>query len=311
MAESAAEIRRWVVSEGGGRLDQHLAASLASLSRSQARRLIEEGAVLVNGRPGKPALLVQAGDEVEVRLPAAVSADIAPEPVELQVVYESADVVVVDKPAGVLVHPTSHDRSGTLVNGLLWRYPEVQQVGPPERRGVVHRLDRDTSGLVVFGRTMAGLRGMQEQFRRHEVWKTYLALLVGAPSPDAGVINAPVGRHPKHRGRQAVLRRGGKPARTQYETLERLGEYSLVRAHPLTGRTHQIRVHFAALRHPIAGDPLYGRGHHDLGLQRQFLHASGLRFRDPGTGELVSLESPLPKELQYVLDELRQRAGGG
>lgn len=311
MPEAKARVEQWVVAEGGDRLDQHLAAELDELSRTQARRLIEAGEVLVNERSPKPSLVLQPGDRVEVRLPPAPALDIRPEPMDLEVVYESADVVVVDKPAGVLVHPTSHDRSGTLVNGLMWRYPEIQEVGPPERRGVVHRLDRDTSGLVVFGRTSAGLRGMQDQFRRHEVWKTYLALVVGAPSPEAGVIDAPVGRHPQHRARQAVVRQGGRPARTQYETLDRLSGYTLVHAHPLTGRTHQIRVHFAALNHPVAGDPVYGRGKRDLGLERQFLHAHALRFADPGTGQPVSLESPLAADLQQILDGLRKRSAGG
>lgn len=305
VSEVTGRVQHWTVAKGGERLDQHLAASVEGLSRSQARKLIEAGDVLVNGQPPKPSLVLREGDRVEVRLPPPSSLDIIPEPMDLKVLYESADVVVVDKPAGVLVHPTSHDRRGTLVNGLMWHYPEVKQVGPPERPGVVHRLDRDTSGLVIFGRTIKGLKGMQDQFRQHEVWKTYVALVVGSVSPDAGVIDAPVGRHPHHRARQAVVRQGGRPARTQYETLEKLPGYSLLHAHPLTGRTHQIRVHFAALNHPVAGDPIYGRGQLDLGLRRQFLHAHALRFRDPGTGETVCLESSLPADLQQVLDQLR------
>ncbi|MGI6207440.1 MAG: RluA family pseudouridine synthase [Anaerolineae bacterium] len=311
MVDAPGQTRQWVVAEGGERLDQHLAASVEALSRTQARKLIEAGEVLVNGRTAKPSLLLQPGDRIEVTLPPVPDLAVRPEPLELVVVYESADVVVVDKPAGVLVHPTSHDRSGTLVNAMLWRYPEIQGVGPSERSGVVHRLDRDTSGLVAFGRTHTGLRGMQEQFRRHEVWKTYLALVAGAPSPEAGIIDAPVGRHPQHRARQAVVRQGGRPARTQYETLERLSGYTLIHAHPLTGRTHQIRVHFAAVGHPVAGDPVYGRGRRDLGLERQFLHAHALRFTDPGTGETVSVESPLPEDLEQVLNQLRGHLAGG
>lgn len=298
-----------VVPSDGGRLDQYLAAHLEGVSRTGVRRLIGEGRVLVNGRAPKVSLLLKAGDEVTVDLPPVVDTDVRPEAMPLAVVYESDAVVVVDKPAGVLTHPTSHDRTGTLVNAILYHYPEVESVGPPDRRGVVHRLDRDTSGLVIFGRTAAGLAAMQEQFRRHDVWKTYLALVVGKLVPDTGVITAALGRHPKYRSRQAVLRQGGRPARTQYTTLESLAEYSLVQAHPLTGRTHQIRVHLAALGHPVAGDPVYGRGPKDFGLRRQFLHAHALRFRDPESGETVELMSDLPADLQTVLEQLRSWTG--
>lgn len=299
------------VSEEGARLDQYLAQSVEGLSRSQAQRLIGEQAVLVNGRPAKASLAVRRGDAVEVRLPPPQPGDVLPEPLALVVVYESADVVVLDKPAGILVHPTSYERGGTLVNGVLWRYPEAAGVGPVGRQGVVHRLDKGTSGLVAFGRTTRGLRGLQEQFRKHEVWKTYSALVVGRLQPERGVIDAPVGRHPRERGRMAVVRLGGRPARTQYEVAKVYGPYSLVEAHPLTGRTHQLRVHFAALSHPVAGDPVYGRGVADLGLTRQFLHARALRFLDPGTEEVVEVESPLPEDLRLVLDRLEEAAGMG
>ncbi len=298
------------VAEGGARLDQYLAAHLDAVSRSQARRLIEDGRVTVGGRLAKPSTVLREGDRVSVELLPRADNDIVPEKMDIPVVYEGEAVVVVDKPAGVLTHPTSHDRRGTLVNALLYRYPELESVGPPERRGVVHRLDRDTSGLVVFGRTAEGLRDMQEQFRRHEVWKTYLALAVGSLSPEAGVITAAVGRHPKYRARQAVVRQGGRPARTQYSTVETFREYSLVHAHPLTGRTHQIRVHLAAVGHPVAGDPVYGRGARDLGLRRQFLHARALRFRDPASREMVELESSLPDDLLDVLERLRREHEG-
>ncbi|MGQ9552534.1 MAG: RluA family pseudouridine synthase [Anaerolineae bacterium] len=299
-------VRTWVATEGGQRLDQHVAAVVTGLSRSQAQRLIQAGDVIVNGCVSKPAALVRPGDTILVRLPAATDSDVAAEPLQLIVCYESEHMVVLDKPAGILVHPTSAVRSGTLVSGMLWRYPEIAEVGTPGRRGVVHRLDKGTSGLVVFGRTIFGLRSLQEQFRKHLVWKTYLALVVGQVEPERGVVDAPVGRHPRERSRMAVVRQGGRPARTQYETVQVFKGYSLVQAHPLTGRTHQIRVHFAALGHPIAGDPIYGRGAADLGLARQFLHAQGLRLTDPGTGQMVELESPLPDELRRVLDHLAQ-----
>ncbi|MHB0877793.1 MAG: RluA family pseudouridine synthase [Anaerolineae bacterium] len=310
----------WTVEGDGERLDQHVAAAVSDLSRSEAQKLIRAGEVVVNGKPAKPSQLLRSGDEVRVNVPARDSGAVTPEDIDVTIVYESADVVVVDKPAGVLVHPATGQPAGTLVNAMLFRYPEMLAVGPIGRQGVVHRLDKDTSGLVIFGRTIRGLRFVQEQFRRHEVSKTYLALVVGTMEPEKGVIDAPVGRHPRDRKRQAVVLQGGRPARTQYETVATFRGYSLVRAHPLTGRTHQIRVHFAALSHPVAGDQLYGRGTADkdagsgrskdtasgrpLGLQRQFLHAHLLRFRDPGREEPVELESPLPADLRAVLTAL-------
>lgn len=302
------EVLAWTVQSDGERLDHQVAASVPDLSRSRAQKLILAGDVLVNGRTAKASQLLRVGDEVRVRLPIREPGDVVPEEIDVTVVYESADVVVVDKPAGMLVHPATGYTTGTLVNAMLFRYPEMLGVGPLGRQGVVHRLDKDTSGLVIFGRTMRGLRFVQEQFARHEVWKTYLALVVGTVQPERGVIDAPVGRHPRDRKRQAVVRQGGRPARTQYETVATYRGYSLVKAHPLTGRTHQIRVHFAALSHPVAGDPLYGRGARDLGLQRQFLHAQMLRFRDPGVEDAVEIESPLPAELQAALNVLE---GGG
>jgi 23S rRNA pseudouridine1911/1915/1917 synthase len=294
----------WIVESDAQRLDQHVTAHVPELSRSQAQKLIVAGEVLLNGQPAKASQVLRAGDEVRVTLPAREDATLVAEDIPVTVVYESADIVVVDKPAGILVHPGTGQPRGTLVNAMLYRYPEMAAVGPMGRQGVVHRLDKDTSGLVIFGRTLEGLRSVQAQFRHHEVRKTYLALVVGAVEPPKGLIDAPVGRHPRERRRQAVVRQGGRPARTQYETVAAYRGYTLVRAHPLTGRTHQIRVHFAALSHPVAGDPIYGRGTTDLGLQRQFLHAQRVSFRDPGREDPVELESPLPTDLQAVLSRL-------
>jgi len=296
----------WRVEAGGQRLDQYVSRRVESLSRSQVQRSIQAGEISLNGRAAKPSSIVRPGDLVCLRMPPPAQTDVLPEEIALSVVYASVDVVVLDKPAGVLVHPTDAQRGGTLVNGMLLRYPEIATVGPSGRQGVVHRLDRGTSGLVAFGRTLRGLRRLQEQFREHEVWKTYLALVVGKLEPPKGIVDAPVGRHPRDRGRMAVVRHGGRPARTQYETLSIFPRYSLMAAHPLTGRTHQIRVHFAALGHAVAGDPLYGRGTADMGLQRQFLHAHGLRFVDPSCEAVVELESPLAPDLGDVLARLEQ-----
>ena len=209
----------WVVGKDGERLDQHVAAKVADLSRSRAQRLIQAGSVLLNGQPAKPSQLLRTGDAIAFTMPPHSDGGVLPEPMALVIVYESADVVVVDKPAGVVVHPAAGQSGGTLVNGMLDRYPEMAEVGPPGRQGVAHRLDRGTSGLVLFGRTPRGLRVLQEQFRAHEIWKTYLALVVGLLRPDKATIDAPIGRHPRERSRMAVVRGGGRPARTQYETI--------------------------------------------------------------------------------------------
>ena len=308
MTSGGGEARRWCAEHSADRLDQYV-ATVTGVSRSQVQRLIRAGAVLVNGEVARPSAAVRAGDEIEARLPTAADDVIRPEPVPLRVVYESADVIVVDKPAGILVHPAGNVRSGTLVNAILYHYPEVATVGPVGRQGVVHRLDKDTSGLLIFARSSNGLRLMQEQFRKHEVAKTYLALLVGELNPAAGVIDAPVGRHPFERQRMAVVRQGGRSARTQYRVLEVFPGYCYVQAHPLTGRTHQLRVHFAAVGHPVAGDPVYGDGRGELGLKRQFLHAHALQFRDPG-GAMVAVQSPLPEDLSEVLSSLRSSSAG-
>jgi len=302
---------RLVVKAGCERLDRYVVSQIKDLSRSQVQNLIKSGAVLRNGRLAKPAALVRQGDVVEIDLPPDDLSKAPPQDIKLRVVYESDQVAVVDKPAGMLVHPAGKQMEGTLVNALLWRYPEIASVGPPGRQGIVHRLDKNTSGLIIVARTVGALRRLQAQFRRHEVWKTYQALVVGRLQTVEGVIDAPVGRHPRARSRMAVVRAGGRPARTQYKVLRDYGGYSYVQVHPLTGRTHQIRVHFAAIGHPVAGDPVYGRGSRDFALDRQFLHACALRFVDPAGDVAVEVKSPTPAELREVLDALEEGASLG
>jgi len=256
---------------------------------------------------------------VVVRIPAAPSEEVLPESIPLDIVYEDDDLLVVNKPAGMVVHPGHGHARGTLVNALLDRYPDLA-VGDSERPGIAHRLDRDTSGLIVVAKTDEALEHLRQQFKSRWVQKTYLALIHGQPPAPEGIIEAPVGRDPRQRQRMAVIP-GGRPARTRYQVLEDLGDYSLLAVFPETGRTHQIRVHLAWLGVPVVSDSVYGRkrgGHRAgrrLGLERQFLHAWRLSFERPGRKGRLTLEAPLPPDLQQVLTSLCshgvETAGGG
>jgi 23S rRNA pseudouridine1911/1915/1917 synthase len=299
------------VQEGKVRLDKFLAEKLPDLSRSAAQRLIDSGQVTVNGDPVKASYKVSAGDEVVAFLPADEPPGLVPEAVPLEVVYEDQALLVVDKAAGMVVHPAPGHPAGTLVNALLAHCPELATSGG-ERPGIVHRLDRDTSGLILVAKNDKVRRALQRQFKERQVQKAYTALLDGHLQPAWGRIEAPVGRDPQHRQRMTVLS-GGREAVTEYHVLEQFahqvgpaaGDYSLVEAEPLTGRTHQLRVHFASIGHPVVGDEVYGRRRQRLPVPRQFLHARRLGFKHPLTGERLSLEAPLPEELDTLLDLLR------
>ncbi len=261
----------------------------------------------MGGEPVKPSLRLAGGETIAVQLPPAeepLSAP-APELIPLNVVYEDRDVLVIDKPAGLAVHPAVGHETGTLVNALLARYPYLEGSDPEGRPGIVHRLDKDTSGLLVVGKSQRAVEGLKAQFKAQTVRKSYLALVVGHLPVAQGLIDAPVGRHPRWRQRFTV-RSDGRPARTRFTVLETWPGYSLVEARPETGRTHQIRVHFAYIGHPVAGDPVYGPRKDRLGVGRQYLHASSLGFRHPVTGQPLEFTSPLPNDLQRALDRLRE-----
>ncbi len=309
MAEQRLEIQ---VSGEKDRLDRFLAAQVPELSRSAAQRLIEAGQVTVNGEPVKASYKTRPGDRVVVLLPGDEPLKLVAEAIPLQIVYEDTDLLVVDKPAGMVVHPAPGHSSGTLVNALLARYPELAVAGG-DRPGIVHRLDRDTSGLIVVARNDRTRRALQRQFKERQVHKAYLALLEGHLQPAWGRIEAPIGRDPHHRQRMTVLP-GGREALTEYHVLEQFahsvgpaaGDYSLVEAEPLTGRTHQIRVHFASIGHPVVGDAVYGRRRSRLAVPRQFLHARRLAFKHPRTGQRLEFEAPLPADLAAILALLRE-----
>lgn len=309
MAEQRLEIQ---VSGEKDRLDRFLAAQVPELSRSAAQRLIEAGQVTVNGEPVKASYKTRPGDRVVVLLPGHEPPELVAEAIPLRIVYEDPDLLVVDKQAGMVVHPAPGHSSGTLVNALLARYPELAAAGG-ERPGIVHRLDRDTSGLIVVARNDRTRRALQRQFKERQVHKAYLALLEGHLQPAWGRIEAPIGRDPHHRQRMTVLP-GGREALTEYHVLEQFahsvgpaaGDYSLVEAEPLTGRTHQIRVHFASIGHPVVGDAVYGRRRCRLAVPRQFLHARRLAFKHPRTGQRLEFEAPLPDDLAPILALLRE-----
>jgi 23S rRNA pseudouridine1911/1915/1917 synthase len=297
--------RALTVAEGAAaeRLDVYLAARLGA-SRSHVARLLKIGAVRVNGVPSRPSYLVQPGDQLTVEAGEPAAAAAAPRPVpDLPVVYEDADVTVIDKPAGLAAHPGAGIPAS---EPTVADFARTRTTDPdPERPGIVHRLDRDTSGLMIIARTPEAKAYLQQQFREHHVHKTYTLLATGRVEPAEAVIRLPLDRDPAHPLRRAVVP-GGRAAVTRYRTLAAYPGYTLIEARPETGRTHQLRIHFAALGHPIAGDRLYGSTPSSLGLKRQFLHATALEFTAPSSHTLT-LTSPLPSDLKTVVNHLEER----
>jgi 23S rRNA pseudouridine1911/1915/1917 synthase len=310
--EQVIELR---ISESGQRLDRYVAQMVLDLSRSRAQKLIEEELITVNGEITKPSYRVEVGDLVVVSIPPPEPTEVRAEAIPLDIVYEGEDLIVVNKSAGMVVHPAYGHRTGTLVNAVLAHCPDLAGAEGDLRAGIVHRLDKDTSGLIIVAKNDAARRHLQRQFKRRQVKKVYVALVEGCLEPVRGVIEAPIGRDKKRRKRMAVVK-GGREARTEYQVVEYFGSevgkvsraYTLVEAEPKTGRTHQVRVHFASIGHPLAGDPVYGfRKQHLGGLHRQFLHARTLGFRLPGSNQYIELTAELPDDLRMVLEELRRQ----
>ncbi len=288
----------------GERLDTFVARRCPELSRSHARRLIDDGLVSVHGRHGKASERVTAGLNVRVTIPPPETIDLAPEAIPLTIIYQDGDIIVLDKPAGLTVHPAPGHPSGTLVNALLAACPDLRGIAGTLRPGIVHRLDKDTSGLMVVAKNDRAQRALQQQLKDRHVHKTYVTLVHGVPRPREGVIEAPIGRHPKNRKKMAVVA-GGREAITKYRVREEFpgGGCSLLEVEPVTGRTHQIRVHMSALGHAIAGDATYGRRSDLIG--RQALHASKLAFAMPVGGRQIEFESPLPPDIREAVERLR------
>jgi 23S rRNA pseudouridine1911/1915/1917 synthase len=285
----------------GQRLDRHLADYLPSLSRSQVERLIAEDKVTVDSVLVKAGYRLRGGETIVVSMPPEPAARPTPEPLPLRVVYEDEALLAVDKASGMVVHPGAGHRTGTLVNALLAHRPELAAL---DRAGIVHRLDRYTSGLLLVAKTEQARRALQREFRRRQVRKVYLALVVGRLTPQEGRIEAPLGRDPRYRQRMAVVT-GGRPASTVYRVREHYARFTFLEVQPETGRTHQIRIHLSAIGHPVVGDRVYGRHADTLELKRYFLHAWRLGFAHPTSMEWVELEAELPVELEQLLIELR------
>jgi len=286
----------------GTRLDRFLAELPEIGSRAVAERLVRDGAVLVDGRARAKSHRLEGGEELEFEPPAARPSELEPEEMDLVVPYEDEHLLVVDKPAGLVVHPAAGHHTGTLVHGLL-AY-DVEGGDEAERPGIVHRLDRDTSGLLVVARSPEAHRRLEEMVRRRELTREYVALVVGRPRSWRGTIDAPIGRDRHDPLRHSLDTDSPRAAVTHFEVAELLGDHALLRVTLETGRTHQIRVHLAAIDLPVAGDPTYGRAG-ALGLERQFLHAARLAFEHPFTGEAVDVSSPLPPDLEESLATLR------
>jgi len=309
--------KKLYVIESGARLDRYISDHLTEFSRAAAQRLIEEGFVLVDGAARKGSYKVRVGETISVHVPPPQPAIPRAEKIPLDILFENDDLIVINKPAGMVVHPAAGHREGTLVNAILAHCPNLS-VGGVERPGIVHRLDSETSGIIVVAKNDVAMRDLQSQFKSRGVHKTYLALVDGIVKPARGKIDAPIGRDPKHRQKMAVVTQGKTRASvTVYRAIANLHaernreaaeskstRYTLVQAEPQTGRTHQIRVHLAFLGFPVVADAIYGRRKNALGLTRQFLHAWKIEFTLPRDGQKMSFVARLPADLQDALSDL-------
>jgi 23S rRNA pseudouridine1911/1915/1917 synthase len=303
--------------ETGERLDAFLAARVDGWSRARLQRLIEDGDVLVNGGEVKSSYKLRADDQIEVELTAAPATEFLPDDIPITVVHEDDDLIVVNKPAGMVVHPAAGVSGGTLANALAFHFQQLSSAGGTARPGIVHRLDKGTSGLLVVAKTEIAHENLADQFRAREVFKSYLALVHGQVDHRRGEIDQPIARDPRNRTRMAIVR-AGRPALSLYRTRERFDRFTLLDVELKTGRTHQIRVHLAWLKHPVVGDEVYGGGRDKTvsnpqirgaiaKLNRQFLHAAQLGFRHPRSGERMVFSAALPEALQELLDLIRSK----
>ena len=296
-----------IADTAGERLDAFLARSELGLSRSAVQKLMEEGCVQLSGKPGRKNDRLNVGDVVEVTLPEPKAVDVAPTQMELDIVYEDEDVVVINKPKGLVVHPAAGHQDDTLVNGLLYAMGDsLSGINGELRPGIVHRIDKDTSGLLAVAKNDLAHTVLASQLKDHTMARTYEAIVCGNLKEDSGTVDAPIGRHPTDRKRMCVTERNSKPAVTHWEVVKRYRGYTHIRCHLETGRTHQIRVHMAHIGHPILGDTVYGRKKPELGQDTQCLHAGALCFRHPRDGRPVMVFAPLPDYFRQVLEKLEK-----
>jgi 23S rRNA pseudouridine1911/1915/1917 synthase len=297
-----------VDNQGVERLDKYLVTQIPEQSRARLQELIKSERVTINGKIiTKTGFQLEAGQVVEVTFPEPVASGLIPEDIPLDILFENDDLAVINKPAGMVVHPAAGHATGTLVQAALAAIPDLQGINGEERPGIVHRLDKDTSGLIVLAKNEQAHRWLQDQFRLRKVKKVYLALVDGKPPTPVGRIEAEIARDPSHRKKMAVVSAGrGRSAVTEYSTLEEFDGYTLIEAHPLTGRTHQIRLHMAFIGCPIVGDTVYGHKSPSLEIDRHFLHAAKISINFPGEETPHTFEAPLPVELQEILSQLRR-----
>ena len=292
-----------VVDEQGARLDKYVSEHCPELSRTQTQKLISEGYIKVNDRIARAGLKLGVGDRLTINLPPATPSTLTPEAIPLNILYEDDDLLVVDKQAGLTVHPAPGHPAHTLVNAILSHLASLPDTGDWQRPGIVHRLDKDTSGVMLVAKNIVAHSKLADQFKARSIVKAYQVLVKGHLTPEDGIIEAPVGRDPRHRERMAVVAESrGREARTEYHVVDYIGDYTLLEVKTETGRTHQIRVHLGAIGYPVVGDKVYGvKLSH---LPRQFVHASLLGFKLPSTGEYVEFTSPLPPDLEQALKDI-------
>lgn len=295
-----------IVGEDGERLDSYLAALPLDISRARWQKMIKDGQVLRNGKPAKPGMVLQKEDVIAYQIPPDEPLQLEAENIPLDIIYEDQDLLVVNKPQGMVVHPAAGNYHGTLVNALLYGVKDLSGINGVIRPGIVHRIDKDTSGLLVVAKNDRAHLALSEQLKDHTMARVYYAIVHGVMGEPGGVIDAPIGRHTVQRKKMAVDTKNGKPAITHYRVLERFSQYSLLELKLETGRTHQIRVHLSYLGNPVAGDPVYGPKKNPLGLAGQALHAKEISFVHPTSGEKMSFRCDLPVYFEDLLERLRK-----
>lgn len=303
------QLFEYIAEESGKRLDVFLSEQQPELSRSHIQKIIEDGGALVNGAPEKSRFKLREGDKVTFTLPDPVNVDILPEDIPLDILYEDHDVIVVNKARGMVVHPAAGVSGGTLVNALLHHCSDLSGINGAVRPGIVHRLDKDTSGVMIVAKNDTAHVDLAEQIRVKSAHRVYWAIVCGNIVEESGTIHGAIGRSPKDRQKMAVVRENGKDATTKFRVLERYNDYTLVECRLLTGRTHQIRVHMAYIGHPVLGDPKYGPKKCPFAIKGQALHSLSLTFDHPVSKKEMTFEAPVPEDMQHILDVLRKRQG--